>query len=256
MLMLRLFAAAMACRSGVDFGGGGGDVVAEPVRVGDRSAREQLPSLDASPRFLLFHHPRQWGVRVVNGEAELVPAVQHIAIEPGTGGTDEYGDPSALITARRRDGWILLAENWATPDDTPDHAAGYVRRVRVRQGYAHITAWQSVRVLAGTPSIRTEEAGWLRWLRRLMADGLIPAPDPEVLEQLLERAKEREQRAGSRDVRGNAAAASLLERAEQQRRHLEEVSERGTGQIEDSRMAALETELERLRAKKGGRADG
>lgn len=256
MLMLRLLA-AMSCRSGVDFGGGGGgDVVAEPVRVGDRSAREQLPSLDASPRFLLFHHPRQWSVRVVDGEPELVPSVQHIAIEPGTGGTDEYGDPSALITARRRDGWILLAESWATPDDTPDHAAGYVRRVRVRQGFAHITAWQSVRMLAGTPSIRTDDAGWLRWLRRLVADGLIPAPEPEVLEQLLERAKEREQRAGSRDVRGNAAAASLHQRAEQQRRHLEEVSTKGTEQIEDSRMAALQAELDRLKSKKEGRADG
>jgi len=81
-------------RADVDFGGGGGEVPMEPIRAGDRSARESLPSLEASPKFLLFHHPRQWAIRMVNGSPELFPQVAHVAIEPGTGGVDEYGDPS------------------------------------------------------------------------------------------------------------------------------------------------------------------
>lgn len=255
--MLHLFRLMAFARADVDFGGAGSaGVVAEPVRVGERSVRDQLPPIDPSPPFLFFHHARQW--RIVggdNGAPTLLPAIQQASCEPGVDRVDEYGDPAGMIAERRRNGWTFIPQEWATPGDTPDKAAGYVRRVKVRGGFAHLTAWQSVRILAGAPSWKVDEASYHRWLRRLMAEGLISAPEPEILEQMLERSKERLQRAGSRDM-NNATARDLHRRAEREVELLERVAAGGLAALDEDREAALAAELELIRARRAGVSGG
>lgn len=251
MLSFFIHSVSTPRRADIDFGGSGGAVRTEPVNVGSRSLAEQLPALDPSPPFLLFHHPRQWRIEDVEGVPVLLPVIQHIAVEPGIGNVDEYGDPSIMITQRRRDGWILIPEDWARTTDTPDGASGYVRRVKGRKGSVHLTAWQGVKVLAGAPVWKVDEVGLRVWLLRLVSEGLLPAPEPEVLTAMRERAAERVQRAGSRDVRGNAAAAALLQRAERELALLERAEEGGVAALQEEQERALEEKLVALRAKRG-----
>ena len=189
-----------------------GNLQGEAVNVGTRSARDQLPDLELSPPFLLMAHPNRW--MVIEGEdgPELLPELATLPVEPGIGNVNEHTDPSLAIAHRTRRDWIIIPNAQARPSDTPDGNPGYVRRYRGRRGLTHLTAWNTLRVVAGQAIHGTNQKSYYAWLRRLLRDGVIPAPDPDIIEAMLDRARTRADRAGSRD-QTNELAARLREQA-------------------------------------------
>lgn len=238
----------------VDFGGGGGKVEANPILVGSVSARDQLPDIEIAPKFLMFHHPLQWCVTLGEDGPILLPMVQHVSIEGGVNNVDEFGDPGVLITNKRKAGWILIDEALATTEDTPDGKSGYVRAIKARKGMTHTSAWQTVKIVAGMASKTHHKNSYQKWLLKLVDNEKIPAPDPAIVERLLEQARNREQRAGSRDS-DNAVARRLMSQASQQREALEEIQRSGMTAQEDIRLKRLEDEIARLKERKE-RRDG
>lgn len=237
----------------IDFGGdSGGTHAGQAVIVGERSARDSLPLIQPERPFLLRHHPTHWNVVTgQGGRVELLPALSTMVVEPGVGNVDEYGNADAAITIGRRDGWVLIPQSACTPQDTPDRAAGYVRRLRVRGGWHHHTPWSSWRMLAGRPVLQVDEAGYHAWLRRLVAEGIVPAIDPAVVERKILDAEARLVRASSRDTERNATAARLRDQAAVRLEALQAARDAGQSGLRADRAAYLRAELERLE-----RADG
>lgn len=210
--------------------GSGANLQGEAVSVGTRSVRDQLPELETSPPFLLMAHPNRW--MVVEGEngPELLPELATLPIEPGIGNVNEYADPSLAMAHRARKDWIIIPEAQARPSDTPDGRPGYVRRYRGRRGLTHLTAWNTLRVVAGQPIHGTNQDSYYAWLRRLLRDGVIPAPDPDIVEAMLDRARTRADRAGSRD-QGNELAARLRDQAAARVAALERLAQSDEGVV-------------------------
>lgn len=203
-----------------------GALQGEAVRVGDRPLAEQLPNLELTPPFLLMFHPNRWMVVVIGESAELLPELGSLPVEPGIAHTDEQGDPSLAIAKKTRNNWIILPEAWATEEDTPDKAPGYVRRYRGRRGLYHATAWTEIRVAAGRVIPSCNRESYYAWLRKLMSDRRLPPPDPAIVEALLDRSRSRAERALARDTEGNAIAARLAREAAAKVEALEGISEK------------------------------
>lgn len=197
-----------------------GAIQAEAVTIGTTSESARLPDIETSPPFLLMSHPHRW--MVVDGESgpELLPALGQLPVEGGIGNVDGYANPGLAIANKAAKGWVVIPEAQARPDETPDGRPGYLRRIRVRRGLAHLTAWETLRVVAGRVITSADEAGYHAWLRRLLADGVVPAPDPAIIEAYLDRARVTLDRAGSRDE-NNSVARDLVARAKAQVEALE-----------------------------------
>lgn len=198
---------------------------------------------------MLFGHYRNWLILDGASGLELLPETRNVSVEAGINGTDEHGNPAAMAQSMVVAGFFLIDQSLATPSDTPDRQAGYVRRTRVKRGYFYHTAWESVRVVGGLPTVQRDEAGYFSWLRRLLATGKIEPADPSVIEALLAKAQERLDRASSRDTERNTIAARLAEQAAKQVDQLKKLQEqrstRSLAQIQD-RAQYLREELARL----------
>lgn len=183
-----------------------GHLQGEAVTVGTRSASEQRPELEVTPPFLLMAHPHRWMVIEGGNGPELLPELATLPVEPGVGNVNEHGDPSLAMAKRSRGDWIIIPEAMARATDTPDGRPGYVRRFSGRRGFMHVTAWDKIKVVAGRLVRGSDQERYHAWLRRLVNDGVIPAPDPDVIEAMLDRARTRADRAGSRDLSSDLAA--------------------------------------------------
>jgi len=237
---------------GIDFGSNG-ETRSEAVVVGTTGAANRLPRMDPTPAFLVATHPRQWIVVESNGKLELLPQLVELAIEPGIGDCDEYGNPDKMIRARENKGFIVLKQEWAKASDTPDGQSGYVRRFQVQKGHVHHMAWTKYRNVAGQMILERDEKSYHAWLRRLLAEGLLPAPDSSVIEAMLIRARERQDRANSRDTKGNALAAKLADQANKAVFSLEEISTRQAGLSEEQKAARIEFLQSQLSQLQGGK---
>lgn len=169
-----------------------------PVSVGVTTERGALPNLEPSPKFLYFHHPAAWYVATTEEGAELLPLLSQCAVEPGVGRVDRHGDPAGLIGHKTARGWTLIPES-AANGHTPDGAPGYVRAYPGQRGTMHMSAWTTVRVLAGRPTLISDEAAYHRWLRSLVERGIIAPCAPEIAEAKLDAARDTLGRAVQRD---------------------------------------------------------
>lgn len=174
-----------------------GTLQGAPVAVGVTTQQGALPDLEPSPKFLFFHHPSSWYVAATEDGPELLPQLSACAVEAGVGRVDRYGDPAGLIGHKTSRGWTMIPEGAAT-GYTPDGAPGYCRAIKGRRGTMHVSAWTSVKVLAGRPSMVSDDAGYHRWLRSLTDRGIIAPPSEEIVLAKLESARERLGRAAQR----------------------------------------------------------
>lgn len=185
-----------------------------PVSVGTTTARGALPNLEPCPKFLYFHHPSAWYVATTDEGPELLPLLSACAVEPGVGRVDRHGDPAGLIGHKTARGWTLIPES-AANGYTPDGAPGYVRAYPGQRGTMHLSAWTTVRVLAGRPTLISDDAAYHRWLRSLVERGIIAPCAPEIAEAKLDAARDTLGRAVQRDGASTpgSTAARLAETA-------------------------------------------
>jgi len=143
----------------------------------------------------------------------FLPSLGTMKIEPGLGAVDKNGGTALARSARAERGWQPLDLRHAVASDTPDGQPGYLRTWPGRGGLVHGTAWQSPRQVGNRTIWSHDLAGYRRWLKRLVVDGVIPHPDPAVTDTLIEVAEQRVSRSRGRAMT-NPHAAELLRQSE------------------------------------------
>lgn len=191
-----------------------GALQGQAVSVGVTTARGALPDLEPSPPFLYFHHPSAWYVANTEDGPEMLPLLSQCAVEPGVGRVDRNGDPAGLIGHKTSRGWTLIPEA-AANGYTPDGLPGYVRAHQGKKGLMHLPAWATVRVLAGRPTLGSDELRYHAFLRSLITRGIVAPPAPEIVEAKLEAARDTLGRAAMRDgaTTEGSTAKRLLDNA-------------------------------------------
>lgn len=147
------------------------------------------------------------------GAFVFLPLLGRLKHEPGLGGVDKNGDTSLAVASRSKHGWVSIDHRHCLSSDTPDGQPGYVRTWPARGGRVHETAWQSPRVVGSRVKWAKDTNGYFRWLARLLRDGIIPPPDPAVVENLIDIAEQRQRRSAGRAL-SNPYAANLLAEAD------------------------------------------
>jgi len=159
----------------------------EPATVGSQG---QVPDRRQGPGSRLKHapcrdfvykaHPARWG-KVGD---KLLPLLSMIRFEPGLNGVDRYGSPDLAIVAAKRKGWIIIPHE-VVPN------GGYSRQHAVEKGSLHCSIWEQPIQVGGRPKWRRDPEGYIAFLEFLVAEGIVPLPEPEILEDLEEMTVER-----------------------------------------------------------------
>ena len=160
-----------------DFSGGGGRA---PVRR--QAHRSAVLNEPARPMFDLKFHPARW--MEVNGE--LLPNLARLSHARGVNNVDHWGDTTLAEVHATRQGWTILPPASCPASMTPDGIEGYVRVYDGKSGPIHVTPWERPRALGSRVVWDRDEAGYHAWLRHLIAEGFIPAPDSAVVDVIRE----------------------------------------------------------------------
>jgi hypothetical protein len=180
----------------VDFNGG-----AQPRRR--NTGPQRVLNEGGRPDFTLKHHPARW--QEIAGE--LLPVLSTMSHRPGVNNVDHYGDTTRAEVDAQREGWTLIPLSACPGHMTPDGQDGYVRVYR-GHGAIHVTAWEKPRTLGNRVVWDRDEEGYREWLRHLMREGVVGAPDPVVVEILREQLiQKRDRKAVSADVNPYAREA-------------------------------------------------
>lgn len=151
-----------------------------PARPAVQRARLKLR---ATPNFLLVHYPTRW--MCVPSTGEWLPQLAALRLEPGINGVDKNLDDSLARARIARKGGVIIPESTA-----PQGYASYVQAIDCEGGVYHCTIWQTPRQIGDRvlPEIVDTE-GYYTWLRSLVANGVVPPPEPIVLETLVDQQK-------------------------------------------------------------------
>jgi hypothetical protein len=171
---------------------------------------------DRSPYFTFMWNHARWDVFPdPDNDANYVflPVLGTLKRDPGLGSVDKNGSTTLAKAARGENGWVEIDTRHCHTTDTPDGQPGYVRMWRARNGIRHGCAWETPRVVGNRVHWSIDEAGYRRWLKRLVTDGVIAQPDPAVIETILEVVEQRVERSRGRAM-NNPHAAELLRDAE------------------------------------------
>lgn len=169
------------------------DFASTPALGGTRvpprqSVAAQLPRLKASPYFLLMHHPLGWEACEVEGRGLCwLPRLKRLIFAAGSNGIRQGRrgggpDPSLAIASHTERGWRFIPE---------DYDGGYVDRYECTGGIRYMTKFESPKNLGNRTVIRGDDAKWNLFRLSLVENGVIPAPEPEILEDLMDRQRNR-----------------------------------------------------------------
>ncbi len=144
------------------------------IPAAPKSMAKVLPH---APRgaFVLRFHPRRWGLM----DGDILPILGTLKTEDlGVNGVDKTGNTDEAWMMSHKNGWRELPWDVLGPDRI------YIRATDATGGRYFHTQWEipqydGDRVLAS----KTDHAGYYAFLRELLARGIIPQPDPAVLEQ-------------------------------------------------------------------------
>ena len=136
------------------------------------AARRQVVRIPRSPNFMYKFHPLRWMCIPKGDDVEFLPVLGKMKLDGGVGGCD-YDPVSGfnLMQARenaRQNGWVLL---------TPEMVGfEYVRMYDVPRGKAFLSIWEQVIPQPGKRPARivVDSEGYRDFLRKLIADGVIP----------------------------------------------------------------------------------
>ena len=161
--------------------------------------------LTPKPYFVLMHNPLGWECGRVGDRWVWLPRLKELQYQPGSNGVRQGrrgGAPDATlaIASFQGKGWTIIPE---------DYDGGYVVRYTVEGGgYAHLLRFDEPRNIGNRTSLRTDEEAYNAWRLQLVEDGILAPPEPEVIEELLERQRTRITRA-ERDIHIPAVAKRL-----------------------------------------------
>lgn len=162
---------------------------ASGTRVGPRTASSsQSPRLKAVPYFLLMHHPMGWEACEVEGRGLCwVPRLKKLPITPGSNGVRQgraggSPDASLAIANQTSRGWRFIPE---------DYDGGFVDRYEATGGVVYLLKFESIKTIGNRSVVRCDDAAYNAWRLGLVENGVIPAPEPEVLEDLMDRQRSR-----------------------------------------------------------------
>lgn len=178
--------------------------------------------LDPLCNFSLLAHPFRWDVALTVDGPQLLPRLRFFYYEPGSSGViqvkglDDHGQPitdgnaALALGALREQGWIEIPRNieveaWGVK------RIGYATRYSGENGPVHLSAWHKPYALGNRVVLDFDETGWHRFLKGLVASGLVKeatGPTARAVRLRLERAMRR--RANHATTNATARAASEL----------------------------------------------
>jgi len=144
------------------------------------AAPKALPKVPASPPFFLMVHPKR--VTVLAGRVVCDPG--QLTASPGIQGVDGRGGKvrvQASIAAHRENGWTILPHNI--------DGDSYLRRTKVRGGFAHHTRFETLN--PGSRDTNSDVEGYVEWLTKLTEQGKAPKPARHAVERLRRQVKRR-----------------------------------------------------------------
>ena len=131
------------------------------------------------PAWWYMAHPSRW--YCVGGE--WLPQLGKLSSRPGQSNVKPDGDTSFAESLARKEGWQLL------PWDVVE--GGYVQVFDGVRGLVHLSRWETPRQVGTQLVILSDEEGYRGFLRYLLAEGIVAAPDQVVLDVLIERQAQR-----------------------------------------------------------------
>ena len=157
-----------------------------PAAAG-RVPRHALPTSDY---FILIHSPLNWElVTDDEGNSEWLPRLKQLVIKAGVNGVRAVrgGPPDATLALLQLEqrGQTAIPENFD---------GGYVHRVPVRGGFAHLLKFDRPVRLGNRSVVRHDAEGFAAFRRKLVSDGVIQPPQAEALEALRDRQAARARR--------------------------------------------------------------
>ncbi len=186
---------------------------AAPPAEGQRVNRRARPTsrayrLRAEPYFILVHSPLSWDLVEMQGPdgAQWVwlPRLKRLRLTPGVNGVRQGrrgGAPDATlaIAQLQRRGWIIIPE---------EYDGGYVDEYPGHRGKVHVLKFETPVHVGAKTVLRCDEDAWRRWRLKLVEDGIVPPPQQEVLEAIMDRQRNRISR-HERNVHIPAIAAKV-----------------------------------------------
>jgi len=128
--------------------------------------------------FYLMHNPEGWEpVQKEDGSWEWLPVLKRLLLKPGVNGVrgtrNGLDDSRARISFQDR-GWTII-----------DRSMGYVTRYPCRRGWSYYLTWDHPIKAGRRLVVRHDAEGYNEFRRELVEDGVVQAPLPEVLADVL-----------------------------------------------------------------------
>jgi hypothetical protein len=132
------------------------------------------------PEFLLRWHPERWALM----DGDILPVLGTLKVSDlGVNGVDKTGNIDDALIMSMKNGWHIIPRDVFGPIGSE---ADYLRAYDCTGGTYYVSKWE-IPQFAGNRALasKTDTAGYLGFLRDLLAKGIIPPPDPAMLEQTL-----------------------------------------------------------------------
>ena len=188
----------------------------EPVALSQAETVAKGLRIEPNDPFALKAHPTRWSMYddPDTGKPILLPVLGRLSHSPGMNNVDHRGNPAMAYGKATTDGWLPIPSGWCTSSDTPDGQPGYLRSWRTSNGRRYYDTVWARPYSVGNSIFFGCDAGYIRWVKRLVVEGKIPACPPEVKDKLIAQAEKRRTRhlkaAGS-----NPYEAGLVKDAEE-----------------------------------------
>ena len=199
--------------------------------------------LENTPQFIWAAHAASWELIPLKNKLTLLPSFKVILLQPGINGVKAPGENERLAPAHYervisraiRDGWLPLAPDAPIPAAfVPPNAgpgAGYRRCTQGQTPTGKATlhyhdAWTTFRVMSNgiARPVRHQELYNLWRQHILTLPGLLPDPDPDTLQQLLDQVRDAVGRAHGNAMLPDAIRKQRLKALEDQIAAIQAVS--------------------------------
>lgn len=155
------------------FGTGGGNFSGQAA-TRPAAMRDLLPMPSSGPWWFM-HHPARW---LLVGD-EWLPALGKMVAEPGINRVDKDGNTDLAEVGKRKQGWTIIP--WEV------EPGGYCIAWDGQNGKVHLSKWETPNMIAGQVRVKSDEAAYWDFCRRLVAEGHISLPDAQFLDVIIER---------------------------------------------------------------------